>query len=194
MADPTLGQESAGGGAEDLELEPENTPTGEDKEPNDPLDDIKDETARAQAKKDRAIARRKGNKPEGVVEKPEPKSSDFLTKQDFEKANERKAILTAQADPEVKAIWNEIVPFYTPRRGKATPEDISEDIKDAITLYKARNPDPKEKDTSAADLTTTPVVKVGGGATDKSTTKPKDPPNFSLPRQPKDWFPKKNKE
>lgn len=157
----------------------------------DPLDEISDEVVRAEAKKHRAIARRlekKEETPAPVL--PETPKPEFLTKADFHKANERKAVRDATSDPEVKANWTEIIPFYTPRRGKDTPEDIREDINDAITLYNARHKT-SIKDDSADVLSTTPVVKAGGGGTEKPSEKPKDPPNFRLPVQPKDWYGKK---
>ena len=191
MVDPNLEVDGAGEGAEDLELEPEVTPEGTPMEPSgDPLDDIQDETARAEAKKARAIARRVEKKEE-TPKAQSPDTSQFLTKTDFYKSNERKAIREITADAEIRAAWNEIIPFYTPRRGKETPEDIKEDILDAITLYKARNP-VVEKDDSADQLTTTPVVKTGGGSVDKAPVKPKDPPNFKLPVPPTEWYAKKS--
>lgn len=200
MADPNPGLDGASEGAEDLELEPgestlpENGESGTKEPGGDPLDDIKDEVARAEAKKHRSIARRVDGKekPEHKPEeqKPTVSSQEFLTKADFYKANERKAIKQAIADPEIKAHWAEIIPFFSSRHGKETPEDILEDIQDAITLYKVRNPK-TETDDSALDLTATPVVKTGGGIGDKKQIpKVKDPPNFKLPSQPKDWYKK----
>lgn len=188
MADQTPELDGASEEALELELEPEVTPKEEPEEPGgDPLDEISDPVVRAQAKKDRAIARRLAKK----EDKPEKTdTSKFLTKEDFYKSNERKAIREITADAEIKAVWNEIIPFYTPRRGKETPEDIVEDIRDAITLYKVRNPAPPEKDDSANDLTASPVMKTGGGVTEKVTPKPKDPPNFKLPTDPKSWYKK----
>lgn len=184
--------DGAGGGAEDLELELETTLNETGTEPSDdPLDDIKDETARAEAKKARAIARRLEKKEETPDPKPEAKldTSQFVTKADFYKTNERKAIREIiAADAEIKAVWNEIIPFYTPRRGKETPEDIAEDIRDAIILFKARNPEVITDD-SADQLTVTSVIKTGGGSVDKVVPKPKDPPNFKLPTGPQDWYP-----
>lgn len=190
MQDQNPGADGAGEGAEDLELELEGSPEGT--EPTelggDPLDDIQDPVARAEAKKWRAIARRKDEpKVEApVVTAPTP---EFLTKADFFKSNEKNAIREATADPEVKANWSDIVPFYTPRRGKETKEDILEDIKDAIILYKARNPEVVTDD-SANQLTASPVVKSGGGVADKVTPKPNNPPNFKLPTPPNQWYKK----
>ena len=190
MDDPNLELDGAGEGAEDLELVPEVTPDVAKEPSGDPLDDIKDPVARDEAKKYRAIARRNAEKPEDKkAEAPKP-SQDYMTKADFHKANERKAILSATADAEVKADWNKIVPFYTPRRGKETPEDILEDIKDAIIIFKARNP-VVEKDDSARVLTESPVAKAGSGVSEKVAPKIKDPPNFKLPKPVESWYPKK---
>ena len=188
MDDQNPELDGAGEGATDLELELEVTPkTEKPKAPDsDPLDEIKDETVRAEAKKHRAIARRLEKKEE--VPAPVSPSPEFLTKSDFYKSNERKAIMQITADAEVKANWQDIVRFYTPRRGKDTPEDIVEDIKDAVTLYKARTPAHAENG-NATDLTVTPIVKAGGG-TVKDTDKTVAPPNFKLPAQPSSWYPK----
>ena len=187
MEDQNPGLDGAGEGAEDLELTIEEEQTVPPKESSgDPLDDIQDPVARAEAKKWRAIARRT----ESPEEKPVVTAStpEFLTKADFFKSNEKNAIREATADPEVKANWSDIVPFYTPRRGKETKEDILEDIKDAIILYKARNPDAPVKDDSVDQLTATPVVKSGGGVADKVAPKPNNPPNFKLPTPPSQWY------
>ena len=189
MDDQTPELDGTSEGVDTLELEPEITPT----EPGgDPLDEITDEVVRAEAKKHRAIARRLEKEVKPVVPPVvTPPASEFLTKADFFKSNERKAIREITADAEIKASWNEIIPFYTPRRGKETPEDILEDIKDAITLYKARNPEVVTDD-SKNDLTVSPVVKTGGGNIDKTTPKLKDPPNFKLPTKPSEWYGKKS--
>lgn len=184
---PELG--GASEGAEDLELELEDEPT---ELGGDPLDDIQDPEARAEAKKWRAIARRKAEeKPEPKVAAQAPASNEYLTKADFFKANERKAIQEATSDPEVKANWDKIVGFYRDTRGKATTEDILEDIKDAITIYNARYSKP-EKDTSATELSSTPVVKASGGEVAKVQPKPKDPPGYKPASKPDSWYAKPN--
>lgn len=194
MADQTPELDGASEEALELELEPE-VPIKKEPEElgGDPLDEISDPVVRAQAKKDRAIARRLAKKEETPKPEANPDTSKFLTKADFYKANERKAILEIQKDDaEIKANWNAIIPFYTPRRGKETPGDIVEDIRDAIILFKARNPESPAKDDSKDELTASPVLKTGGGVVDKVTSKPKDPPNFKLPTDPKSWYPKKS--
>ena len=187
-------------GAIDLTLEPANPGDPKPEEgggkqegdagSGDPLDDITDAEARAEAKRARAEQRRRDKEAKEKGDVPEPKSSEFLTRKDYEKSNERKAVLVATQDEEVKANWADIIQYYTPRRGKATPEDIIEDIKDAVTLYKARN-QTEEKDNPAAPLLTTTAPKgTGGGvAPNKATV---NPPNFKLPTQPDTWYPKQS--
>lgn len=175
----------------------------------DPLDDIKDEAARAEAKKFRAIARRHKDSDEAPAPTPAPKapapatSGEFLTKKDFYKSNEKKAIRIATAErgvigpdgeviataEEVKAHWNEIVPGFTSRRGKELPEDILEDITDAVILWKGRQKKPKA-DNGARDLSTT-----AGGGTGGPGIKSKDAPaqtGIKSAVQPTEWFPKKS--
>jgi hypothetical protein len=199
MQDQTL-EGGAGEQQEELELSPSTTEQVEGEgSGGDPLDVIQDPVAREEAKKARAIYRRhkEGNTPGTPVQPQEPAVSqpasqgEYLTKKDFYKTNERQAIRTATADPEVKANWDNIVQFYTPRRGKETAEDIAEDIQDAITLFKARNPN-AERDTSATELSATPVIKTGGGTPRQGTPTTPTPPNFKLPVQPDKWYtPKK---
>lgn len=202
MADPNPGLDSGSELPKELELENPNPtdppvdPQDLDAQGADPLDDIKDPEKRAEAKKHRAIARRQGKPPETPpkVETPAPDApkpkEDALTKADFYKINERKAVASVTTDPEVKANWQGIAALYVPRRGKDTPEDIAEDIKDAIILFNARN-GIAPKDESKGDLTVTPVVKNGGGPIDKTPPQPKPLPNFHLPTKPQDWYPKK---
>lgn len=191
MDDQTPELDGASEEALELELEPVAIPP---KEPSsDPLDEITDEVVRSEAKKHRAIARRLEKEPKQVVPVvTTPPVNEYLTKADFFKSNERKAIREITADAEIKASWNDIIPFYTPRRGKETPEDIKEDIQDAITLYKARHPDAPVKDDSINQLTATPVVKTGGGSVVKATHQLSDPPNFKLPAKPSEWYGKKS--
>lgn len=111
-------QNLEGGASEealDLELVPEDTSDeGAPETGSDPLDDIQDPVARAEAKKFRAIARRTAKAPETKA----PETSEFLTKADFYKTNEKTAVKAVTADPEIKAVWSQIVPFYTPRRDR----------------------------------------------------------------------------
>ncbi len=186
---------------ENLELQPEGKPKGEDGDPLDKLLDTPEELL-AEAKKFRAIADRKAKKPEVKEEKPEKVlTGDFLKKSDFEVANQKKAIRLAteisDADSEeTKAVkadmlenWEQVRAFYVSRRGKDTPEDILDDIKDAYTVYQSRKVKKEEKG-DASELTKTKVIP---GQTPPKTEKPKEklPPNFSMPVPPSEWYPKR---
>lgn len=215
--EPTL-EGNHGEHEEELELDSNNSESEEvdeelDDQGGDRLDKIEDiEVMRAEAKKYRGISQRK-SRPKTVEKEntviPEKKeapvqaqnTTDFLTKTDFYKSNERKAIRLATVSTEddseeikqfksdVLENWNDIVGLYTPRKGKETPEDIFEDIKDAYLLYRVKNP--KEvKDDSALELTTTPVIKAGKVFKQKEVTTKEDN-RYSLPKKPDSWYPKK---
>lgn len=189
----------------DLELEEGTEPEGEEPESkNDPLDEIEDvEELRKRAKGYRTERNRLKNKPEEKPKEPETEEpkGDFLSRKDFYKSNERKAILslTRAVDSDSDEVkeqksfiadnWEQIRSLYTPRSGKDTPEDIAEDIQDAVTLYKVKNP-PKE-DGKSEELSST----TGGGtpsSTPKGEKERKEPPRFKLPVQPDNWYePKK---
>jgi len=181
------------GDSDETEEEPEGKTEDKPEDPkSDPLDDIKDEEARNQAKADRAKARRAKEKPEA-----HKAEGEFLSKKDFYKSNERKAIKSVlevpeDASDEVKADkayiadnWKGIRELYSNRKGKETPDDVLEDINDAIALYKLKNP-PKEEDDSAEELQKVTGKGTGGGDAPK-TEKPL-PPGFNLPVQPDSWY------
>ena len=70
----------------------------------------------------------------------EPEESEYVTKKDFQKLQEKGAIKKACVDmPELDENWDEIIPFYHSRKGKATEEGIIEDLRDATDLWKLRS-------------------------------------------------------
>lgn len=172
---------------------------GEDPQGGDPLDKLQGDALLAEAKKYRAIAKR--HKPEAKnpeVEKPiEKVETNFLKKSDFELANQKKAIRMAtivseQDTEEAKTFktdllenWDKARQFYTPRRGKDTPEDILEDIKDAYAVFNTRR-EKKEVKPDVSDLTTTKTNPTGNAPSPKSPKK--EPPNFNLPKKPTEWY------
>lgn len=180
-AEPGSPQEGAEVG--DLSLE-DNTPAS-----HDPLDQITDtEQLRHEAKRFRGIANRKDKapEPEPSDDEPEP-TEEFMTKRDFYRVNEKKAIQNVTTEnPEIKENWEAIKGFYTSRRGKDTPEEIAEDLKDAYILWKARNPgtpaDPT-MDMSTISVTTpsgtTPAPKAGNTDND---------PRFNTASAPEKWY------
>ena len=185
-----------------LETEEETKEETPEETPSDPLDGITDvEELRKRAKGFRSERNRlkepEAPKPETPKEPPkvEPES-EFLSKKDFYKSNERKAIteltkgLEADSD-EVKSHkayitenWDKISTLYTPRMGKDTPEDILEDLSDAVTLYISKN-QPKADDGASALSETSGG---GGGSFAPSTEEKKEPPRFKEAVQPEEWY------
>lgn len=148
-----------------------------------------------EVKKIRAISQRKERKSAQSTppETPAPApSQEFLTKADFVKSNEKKAVrLATEADADILENWDKVRSFYTPRRGKETPEDILEDIKDAHSLFRIRNPKVEPKDESATELSASTVATPSGIAPAPKTPT-QQPPNFRPASTPKDWYkPKK---
>lgn len=183
------GASQEGNPAPDLSL-PDGNEGGEQ---GDPLDKITDpETLRHEAKKFRGIASRKDKDPEPKQDDiPAVDTSEFMTKKEFRLANERKAIqAVTSTDAEISANWEAIKPFYTPRRGKDTPEDIIEDIKDAVTLYRARTNAPASDPTK--DLTTISVT--GGTGAGKAPVAPATDGDhrFSTAKGPEAWYEQKS--
>lgn len=195
---------------EELELESKVEDATEDTQGSDPLDNIEDvDEMRKEAKKLRAIANRKPKEePEAPKEQPkeetpkeEPKE-DYLKKSDFQLTNQKKAIRLATTSSEndsekvqeqradVLDNWEEVRKFYTPRRGKDTPEDILEDIKDAYSVFNSRRPqveDKEEGEVEKEEITKT-ETKTPTGNPPKVKTKAKDPKGFKLPVQPDQWY------
>lgn len=180
---------------EELELAPKGTDA-------DPLDEIQDVDAlRAEAKKFRAISSRHKEPKIPVEKKEEPvavKPEDgFLKKSDFELANQKKAIKTVttvseQDSDEQKKLksdvlenWDAIRQFYTPRRGKDTPEDVQEDIMDAYVLFNARRK-PKEAKPDVSELTEHAAM--GGSSETPKVEIQKKTLNVKLGKKPNEWY------
>ena len=186
----------------ELELEKDNSedPKSDelDNQGGDPLDKLQGDALLAEAKKFRSIAQRhkkpEVKEPKIEVEKVE---TDFLKKSDFELANQKKAIRMAttvseQDTEEVKTLktdllenWDKARQFYTPRRGKDTPEDIFEDIKDAYAVFNTRRVKVEVKP-DISDLITTKTNPTGNAPASK--TPKKEPPGFSIPQKPNEWY------
>jgi len=170
-----------------------------DAQGGDPLDKLQGDALLAEAKKFRSIAQRH-KKSEVKIEKPieeiKVEKTDFLKKSDFELANQKKAIRMAtivseQDTEEVKTLktdllenWDKARQFYTPRRGKDTPEDIFEDIKDAYTVFNTRRPKQEVKP-DVSDLTITKTNPTGNAPAPKSSVK--NPLNITQAKKPSEW-------
>lgn len=169
---------------------------------SDPLDEIQDaEALRAEAKKFRAISSRKEHKVvepvvPAKVELKETPTGDFLKKSDFELSNQKKAIRTvtivqetdSEAQKKLKTDllenWEVVRQFYTPRRGKDTPEDVQDDIMDAYVLFNSRRK-PKEAKPDVAELTEHNAL---GGAGAAAPAKKGKELAIKPSKTPKDWY------
>ncbi len=205
---------------EDRTLE---TPQGDEADGTqgvDPLDLITDPKELAkEAKKYRAIANRKpGTTPPdeapavdtpvapAVTPAAPATGEEFLSKRDFERSNERKAInsittildtddeATRNLKKEIDANWDSIKVRYVPRHGRQTPEDIQEDILDAHATWRRKAPAPvaDPQGDAARALTTSPVVRPGSTrpAPPQATNTENDPRYKGNPT-PKEWYTKR---
>ena len=191
---------------EELELEPE-VETTEETQGSDPLDKIEDVSeAISEAKKFRSIANRKPKEEPKETPKEEVKEipkEEYVKKSDFQLSNQKKAIrlatLPSENDSEkvqtqkadILENWEGVSKNYTSRRGKDTPEDILEDIKDAYTVFNNRRPQVEEKEDGEVDKEeiTKTETKTPTGNPPKVKEKAKDPKNFKIPKQPDEWYP-----
>ncbi len=168
-------QEGESDGAEEATLE----------DKGDPLDHISDlEALRNEAKKFRGIASRKGG---AAPHKEAATDTPFLTKQDFFRANEKKAINEVRSDAEIDANFDSIKSFYVSRRGKDTPEDIREDLRDAYILWKARQT--PTKDDTASSLAALTVTRPSGQAPISTVSTDSDT-RFTTAARPETWYKK----
>lgn len=197
---------------DELELDEnkeDSSESNKDSQGSDPLDDIEDvEEMRKEAKKLRAIANRKPKEEPKETPKEEPKETpkveegDYLKKSDFQLSNQKKAIrlatISSENDSEkaqeqktdILDNWEEVRKYYSPRRGKDTPEDILEDIKDAYSVFNSRRPKVEEKEEGEVgkeEITKT-ETKTPTGNPPKTKEKAKDPKGFKLPKQPDEWY------
>jgi len=130
---------------------------------------------------------KKQDKPE---DKPKPKQQpkgDFLKRSDYYKAIEKQAISTACLDESLEKNWSEIIPFYSPRRGIETVDDIVADLKDAQHLFNKNNPTETEEDPGVlSDLSADNAKQVGASTSGDKQKKRK----HILPRRTpvQEWY------
>jgi hypothetical protein len=125
-------------------------------------------------------------------EKPQPKAGDDVpvTHADLNKINEKKAIVEACKDEEVDKNWAEIVKFYTPRRGKDSPEAIVADIQDAKTLWE-KNAKPKDGEKAGEDKKSTADLAADKGkpSSQSGEGKPTERKSILTKKVPvKEWY------
>lgn len=79
----------------------------------------------------------------------QPVRNEFVTKAEFYKANETKAIQEVQAEnPEFKEHWKDIVGYFPNNADRSTPETVKEALYDAHALWKRRQASSETQDTS----------------------------------------------
>jgi len=221
--DAALPESTPGEGTDPKPEEGAALPEGEATPPqSDPLDGITDpdelrnkakgyRSAGTRYKTERDEAKANAAPAPAPEATPAPTGEGFVAKKDFYKGNEKKAIrsLTRAEDTdsaEVKAEkayltenWDHITKLYTPRSGKDTPEDIRDDLNDAITLFRKKNP-PKQDD-GTGDLA--PISSPGGSGsapTPETENVESKLPGFEQSRQPMDkdgkvnWYPDKREK
>lgn len=190
-------------GAEELELEPEvdSESTDEEAQGGDPLDSLVAEPEKllAEAKKFRAISKRrsKGEKEKQPIQKvsappalPDTDPSNFVTKDDLKRIATREAKKLVGA--EIAAEWDELAKIPLSGFDPLDPESIAQNLRDRYAILQSKKP--KSENKEGVDKLTETVVSQGTGsgpsqAAEKSDVK--NPPNFNLPKQPKDWYPTK---
>jgi hypothetical protein len=119
----------------------------------------------------------------------EQSKPDVLTKTDFHKINEKKAIDAFIKDnPEVDGKWSDFISFYSDKRGRDSVDDIVNDLDDAKTLFLKHNPIKEEDDNQTkANLTS----EKGLEASSSNDTKPQKTGNKFLESRGKpitEWY------
>ena len=116
------------------------------------------------------------------------KAEDVLTKKDFQKINEKKAIEAFLKDnPEVNSKWSDFVPYYREFRGRDTVEDIVKDLDDAKTLYQKHFPVKENDGDTKANLASEKSITSGSS----EPTKPQKESNKFLDQRGKsiqEWY------
>lgn len=153
---------------------------------SDPLDDIQDPDARAEAKKFRAIARRNEKKDDtALAQAPATPSGDFVTKGDVAR------IVTSQAkdlvSEDVRANWDELTAIPLAGYDAMDPKSIARNMTERFALYAARKGTPTVN--GAADLQVTKSLGTAGTA-----AAPASPdlhlPGYAKQKGPADWYAK----
>lgn len=130
------------------------------KEPSDdPLDEISDPVARAEAKKFRAIARRQ-EKPEAPAQAPSKPVAPVADKTVTFMA---KSIVSA----EVKEHWDELMSIPLSGYDASDPESIAQNMTDRLAILRSR----PAKQNPAKDLSTSTVVNAKSGTAPAAETK-----------------------
>jgi len=71
---------------------------------------------------------------------PVPQKGEFLTRSEYNKGIEKRAIANACQDSDVNDNWGKVMDYYVPKHGKDTVEGIMADVKRAYNLFRLENP------------------------------------------------------
>lgn len=144
-----------GGGGEPTEPTEPTAPTEPAAPSGDPLDDIIDEKARAEAKRDRAIARRKA-----PPQAPAPAPSQPV----YASANDLALIVTNQAkamvSAEVQENWDELIKIELGGYNPKDAQSIAQNMSERLAIYRTRQ---QEKENPTKDLISTPGIRGSQG-------------------------------
>lgn len=130
----------------------------------------------------------------------QPDSSEFVTKKELYRNNEKEAIKIAEADKVLSDNWNEVMQNFSGKRGRGSKEDIVADINDAFILWQHNNP---EKAKAAGINQTRKILthqlagdtnKPAGDSSDGQTTTQPKKSVLSKKTNASEWYPKKDKK
>lgn len=116
---------------------------------------------------------------------PSATAGEYVTKAEFYKQNEAKAIQSARANPEIADNWKDIIAFFPANADRSTPEAVEQAIYDAHALWKRRQEPKESEDTTVkARLSTS----TGKGGTSPAAT-PAKRTSYIQKQQPySEWF------
>lgn len=114
---------------------------------------------------------------------------DPLTKQDFHKINEQKAIAKFIKDnPQVEGEWPKFVSFYRDIRGKNDSESIYQDLDDALTIYQKHNPKEAKEDDKQTRSDLSSESSLSSSPQKDSGEKPQKKSIIPKKSRPSEWY------
>lgn len=148
---------------------------------DDPLDDIKDPKARADAKKARAIHNR--HKDGETIEPPKAPTQDFVKKDDLA------VLVTTQAKQlvteEIRDNWDELSKIPLGGFNALDAHSIAKNMAERLVIFKSKKKEVVADPTR--ELSTISGTRGGQAPAPKDVVK--DPPNFKTPVPPEQWVP-----
>ncbi len=158
--DLNLGEGTPDGTGQPEEKKPLEVKTPEDGGEDDKVILTKEEHQKILEERDNYKAGLLSYKEKEKGKKEESKTNpDILTKKDFQKINEKKAVKTfVDENPELESKWADFVKFYRNINGKDSVEDIIKDLDDARTLFLKHNPVKEDDKKAKAELSSEKAI------------------------------------